>query len=122
MYLGGGGGDEKMTLYVLNSLIVPINFHEYTEAKVTLKKLSVEDAKLYLKNWSFVSAVGHEGTAKVLSEILDVDIPVNRATVFFKKGDVGIHFFLKQRLPEGKVLSEDELNKLNFWLVMSEVL
>jgi hypothetical protein len=39
-----------------------------------------------------------------------------------ERGDVGLHFFLKTRLPEGKVLSEEELKQLQFWLVKSEVL
>jgi hypothetical protein len=38
-----------------------------------------------------------------------------------KPGDRAIHFFLKSRLPEGVVLGEEELKKLDFWLVLSEV-
>jgi hypothetical protein len=111
-----------MTVFVLNTLIVPIDFDKTQSANIKLIKINVEEAKEILKNNDFVSAVGHEGTAKVLSQLLGIEIPTNRITVFFNKGDIGIHFFLKQRLPEGKVLSEQELKQLQFWLVKSEVL
>jgi hypothetical protein len=110
-----------MTIYILNTLLTPIDFDKNQNAIVKFSKITIEEAKEILKN-SFVSAVGHEGTARVLSQLLDIEIPVNRITVFFNKGDIGIHFFLKQRLPEGKVLSEQELKQLQFWLVKSEVL
>jgi len=110
-----------MTLYILNSLIIPVNFDTFSEVQVKMKKISVEEAKQLLSSNSFVSAVGHEGTAKLLSRILGIQIPTERKTIFMKSGDKGIHFFLKQRLPEGTVLSEEELSKLEFWLVLSEV-
>jgi hypothetical protein len=39
-----------------------------------------------------------------------------------KPGDTGIHIFLKSRIPEGKVLTEEEIKNLPFWLVQSLVL
>ena len=109
-------------LYVLNTLIVPINFSEYPSITVTFKRVTVTEAKQLVASQPFVSAVGHEATAKVLSQLLGVNIPFNRVTVFMQPGDRAIHFFLKTRIPEGKILSEDELRSLDFWLVLSEVL
>jgi hypothetical protein len=109
-----------MTIYILNTLIVPINFDVYQNINIKLTKISIEEAKEILKN-GFISAIGHEGTSQILTKLLGILIPTNRITIFMKPGDVGIHFFLKQRLPEGTVLSEEQLNKLEFWLVKSEV-
>jgi hypothetical protein len=109
-------------IYILNSLIVPVNFDKYPEARIRLNRISLEEAKAILSNNKFVSAIGHEGSAQVLSQLLGIKIPVNRISVFLEKGDIGIHLFLKQRLPEGKVLSEEELKKLDFWIIRSEVL
>jgi len=109
-----------MVLYVLNTLIVPINFDETPQAKIKLRRISVEEAKEILAG-GFVSAVGHEATAKVLSQLLGIQVPMERRTIFLKPGDRAIHFFLKVRLPEGAILSEDELRKLDYWLVLSEV-
>jgi len=109
-------------IYILNSLIVPVNFDKVSQVNVKLSRISVQEAKDILSNNKFVSAIGHEGSAQVLSQLLGIKIPVNRISVFFEKGDIGIHLFLKQRLPEGKILSDEELSKLDFWIVRSEVL
>jgi len=108
-------------VYLLNTLVIPVNFDTYDEAYIKMEKISVDEAKQILQNKEFISAIGHEGTAKLLSQLLGINIPVNRITVFFEPGDIGIHFFLKQRLPEGKVLTEEELKELDFWLVKSEL-
>jgi hypothetical protein len=88
-------------------------------------RLSVVDAAERVKNaqqrGKLVSAVGHEGTAQLLSRILGTEIKAERKSIFMKEGDAALHFFPKERLPEGKVLSEEELSKLPYWLVWSEV-
>jgi len=89
---------------------------------VVMEKISVEEAKQILTNNPFVSAIGHEATAKLLSQLLGIVIPANRISIFFEPDDIGIHFFLKTRLPEGKILTAEELQKLDFWLVKSEVI
>jgi len=109
-------------LYILNTLITPINFDHTDQLVVRFQKISLEEAREILKKEEWKSVVGHEGTAKLLSELLGLEIPFNRETVYFKRGDKAIHFFLKQRLPEGAVLSKEEIEKLEYWLVLSEVL
>jgi len=110
-------------LYVLNTLITPIDFDKHKEATVKFRRINVNEAKEILKREANVkSVVGHEVTAKLMSELLEREIPFNRETVFFEKGDKGLHFFLKERLPEGKILSKEELEKLRYWLVLSEVI
>jgi hypothetical protein len=108
-------------LYILNTLIVPVDFSKHSSVMVKFRKISVEEAKQLLAQ-PFISAVGHEATAKVLSQILSVQVPFNRVSVYLNPGDKAIHFFLKSRLQEGQVLNEAELKSLDFWLVLSEVL
>jgi hypothetical protein len=112
---------QNKKIYVMNTLIIPIDFNKYPKAIIQAEKISVEEAKQILQN-GFISAIGHEGTANLLSKIFGMNIPTNRISVYFEKGDIGIHFYLKNRLPEGKVLTEEELSKLDFWLVKSQVL
>ena len=107
-------------LYVLNTLIVPIDFSKHSVATVRFRKISIEEAKQLLSQ-PFHSAVGHEATAKLLSQILSVQVPFNRTSVYLQPGDKAIHFFLKSRLQEGRVLNEAGLKSLDFWLVLSEV-
>jgi len=109
-------------LYILNTLVVPVNFAQHPNITVTFKRVTVEEARALLNsNPNFVSAVGHEATAQLLTKLLGVQIPFNRISVYLKPGDRCLHFFLRSRLPEGRVLTEDELQKLDFWLVLSEV-
>jgi len=109
-------------LYILNSLIVPVNFQKYPQAFVKLKAVALEEAKNLLKIEPFISAIGHTATAEVLSSLLETHIPVNRTQVFLEPGDKALHFVLLTRLPEGKVLTKEELLKLPFQFVLSEFL
>jgi len=110
-----------MKVYVFNTLIVPCDFGFCDQFTVKFRKIDKEKAKEILKNNEFVSAVGHQATADVLTAILGVQIPMNRIAVKMDKGDVGVHFFLKQRLPEGAVLGKEDLERLEYDLILSEV-
>jgi hypothetical protein len=70
--------------------------------------ISLGEVKALIKE-GFISAVGHESTAKVLSSLLGTTVPFNRAQISIKEGDVIISFQFLIRLPEGKVLGEDEV-------------
>lgn len=110
-----------MAIYILNSMIIPLDFSSSDSYLVRVKRVSIEEAKALLKE-GFVSAVGHEATAALMTELLGVTIPVNRVAVRMRHGDRGLHFVLLARLPEGAVItSKDELEKLPFLLVLSEV-
>jgi hypothetical protein len=60
----------------------------------------------------FTSAVGHQGTADMLTSLLGVPVPMNRIAIRMEPGDTAIVFRLKNRLQEGVILSEEELAKL----------
>jgi len=75
----------------------------------------------------FVSAVGHEATAAVLTKKLGKEVPANRTVVSLASGDTLYVTALFQggkpyRPPEGKVLNEQELNQLEVKLVKVTVL
>jgi hypothetical protein len=73
--------------------------------------ITLEEAKSLLQQ-GFVSAVGHESTAKVLSSLLGTNVPFNRAQIAITGGDVIVSFQFLVRLPEGKVLGDDEVMAL----------
>jgi hypothetical protein len=109
-------------LYVLNSLVIPLNWQadSYT---VKIKRIDVNQARQLVNQNQFISAIGHESTAKLLSMLLEIDIPTNRIQVEMISGDIGLHFVLKKRLPEGKIIEDiQELQEIGFDLIMSEVL
>ena len=92
-------------IYVLNTLIIPVDFEIKEKYEIYLEKINIETAKKILSE-GFTSAIGHESTARLLTKLLKIEIPFNRIAIKMREGDIGIHFFLKTRLPEGKILSE----------------
>jgi len=108
-------------LYILNTGLIPVDWDEVKEANIKMRKISVEEARALLQS-EFVSAVGHEATAMALAALLGTEISVNRVAVKMRKGDRAIHFMLKGRLPEGKIITDiDELNQIGYHLLVSEV-
>jgi hypothetical protein len=53
--------------------------------------------------------VGHESTAQVLTLLTGVETPVNRVAITLSPGDRVIIFQLLKRLPEGAVLTREEV-------------
>ena len=78
--------------------------------------LDVAGAKEWLARGDVVSAVGHKGTAEVMSAVLGAEVPVNRVSVKMDQGDEALVFRLLTRLEEGRVLSAQELSVLPFEL------
>ena len=57
----------------------------------------------------FESAVGHDGTAEVLSEVLGVAVPTSRRAIRMAPGDRALVFRLLDRPEEGVVLDAQSL-------------
>lgn len=83
--------------------------------------IAVDEAKQRLAG-GFVSAVGHEGAAAFLTRLLGVDVAMNRVAVTMQAGDAALVLRVKTRLPEGKVLSEEEFAAIPYELAWLEKL
>ena len=102
---------ENKKIYILNSPILT------AYGRYTFKPVSLEEAKTLLFSLNkFVSAVGHASTAQFLSRLLGVHVPAQRVRVEMQPGDIAVVFRLLERLPEGKVLSEEELQQIPYQL------
>lgn len=74
---------------------------------VEVTPLTMQEVKELLGS-DFVSAVGHQDTAGILSGILEVNVPFNRINVTLTPGDVLIVAQLTGgRLPEGSTTLPD---------------
>lgn len=114
--------ENKMSkVYLLNTRIVALKNDSGT---VKVSPLLVEDVKsiIALAGDSFVSAVGHAGTAEALTTLLEMPILANRMTIALSLGDIQICMSFKERLPEGKVLTKEELLGLNPTFCRMEVI
>lgn len=98
------------TLFFFNTTIVP------NEGLFSVKKISAELAGDVVSNWEGekVSAVGHEATAVAMSTILGVEVSVNRIHAQMRPGDAAVCLKVKGRLPEGQILTLEELEKIGY--------
>lgn len=92
-----------------------------TEIPATLRvsELTVEDVGKLLSENEFVSAIGHQSTSLILSELLQMQIPMNRVQIKLNRNDRLVVYQLLQRVEEGKILSREEILQLpsKFFLV-----
>jgi len=108
-------------LYLLSTGYIPVDLEKERRTVVTQRLVSIQEAKQILGR-GFISAVGHEATAKLLAQLLETPVPFNRVQVYLEPGDEAVCFVLKTRLPEGRVLSEEELRQLKFYFVHARIL
>ena len=78
--------------------------------------ISVDDARSRLASVDFLSAIGHEGAASFLTQLLGLNVAMNRVAVAMQPGDAALILRLTTRLPEGKILSGDEISNVPFEL------
>jgi len=89
-----------------------LDFNNKNELIIKIQKISEEMVKEILRKQEFVSAIGHESTARLISKKLGIQVSANRIQIKAKKGDKIIVLQLLQRLPEGKILTEEELQQI----------
>jgi hypothetical protein len=95
-----------MTNYLLNSSVIPSGCHgTWKVSPVTLEEA---------QKMQFISAIGHESTAELLSTLLNTTVPVNRINVDPQPGDNLLCFKLKKRAPEGVILDVQQLEEIGY--------
>ena len=97
-------------IYVLNSPILT-GFGTYRFSG----PLSVEESRSRLSA-GFISAVGHAAAADLLALLLEMPVPVSRIAVTMQPGDGALVLRLTERLPEGRVLTAEEMKERRYEL------
>lgn len=96
---------------VLNTAILT------ADGDFTLQTISLEAAKaLVASPAGFLSAIGHESTAQILTELLDVEIRMNRIEFVQQPQQVALVFKLNGRAPEGTILTAQEIERIGYSL------
>jgi hypothetical protein len=97
----------------LNALITS------SKTPLTLKTrpVSFEEVKEVVRDREIISFIGHEATAKLLSQLLSVEIPTSRAMYDPKPGDVAVVIRLKKRLEKPEDVKNVKPEDLEFILV-----
>jgi hypothetical protein len=96
-------------LYLVNAFSITM-LSLFDEININVKKVTLEEVQTLLKE-GFVSVIGHEGTAQLFGQLLELPVQPNRQFLQLKKGDIVVVGSLNCRLPEGKVLDFAELEQ-----------
>jgi hypothetical protein len=108
-------------LYLLNTTVIPCGadgIWQSSTLPLESAKLNIRDNRGVTTEW--ISAIGHESTAAVMSELLKVKVPVNRIQVQPAPGDKLLCFKLKGRAPEGVVLNQKQIEEMGYeWALMT---
>jgi hypothetical protein len=106
-------GGVAMALYLSTAFSLSM-LGEVPQQGLTLRvrPIHVGDVEGLLRVHDFVSAVGHEATARILTLLLGIEVPFNRVAIRLVPGDHLIVFQLGVRLQEGQILSEEEVLSL----------
>ena len=91
-----------------------------TNGLYRVSDLTISEAKEILSEEGYVSAIGHESTAKIISELMEMDIPMNRINFAQKVGQKAVVFKLNRRPKEGSVLSREQVEEVGYSFKLME--
>lgn len=77
-----------------------------------IRKLTVNEFCEEIANAEIVNAIGHASTVSVINTMCKTDLLPNRIEIKLGNGDELLIFQVRVRLPEGKVLTVDEVKQL----------
>lgn len=99
---------KPLPIAILNTTILT------TDGDFTLKTISLDQAKELIQNREILSAVGHESTAQILTELLETEVPLNRIQFKQQSGQKALCFKLNGRPQEGTILTAEEIEKIGY--------
>ena len=105
-------------VYIANAF--SLNMLEKFPAEIYAKEVSMREVLEAVKDGA-ISAIGHKETADFLTNVLGIEITTNRIQIKLGKEDKVFVIVIGERLPEGKILTSEELmefkSKIKFILV-----
>lgn len=106
---------KPLPIAILNTTILT------ADGDFSLKTISLEEAKQLIQDKETLSAVGHESTAQILTELLEVDVPLNRIQFKQQSGQQALCFKLSGRPREGAILSKEEVEAMDYEFKLLEM-
>ena len=96
-------------IHLLNTCIIPV---AAGDCDVQVFSLTPDQAIQKAIDGAVVSHIGHQGTADLLTTLLGFPVEMSREP--WDGTGIGLVFQLQQRLPEGAILSREEVEALPY--------
>ena len=85
------------------------------DGEFRLESITLEEAKSLVRGeQGILSAVGHESTAQILTQLLGIEVPVNRINFEQQANQVAVVFKLNGRPPEGVILTSEQITEIGY--------
>jgi len=115
-------------VYLINTF--SLNMLKEFPTNLTVDKIDRDEFCLKLEarleDNELVNAIGHDSTVNLINKLCEVQLQKNRIEVKMNEGDRVLVIMIAERLPEGKVLSDTEIEdmykqgKISFYEIILE--
>jgi len=112
----------KFSRLVLMNTSILTRAGEYRYSPIDVESAIELIAKFQQEGKTILSAVGHQGTADIMSEILGISVANARLSVQQELTDLVLVFKLRSRPPEGTILSREEIERYGYDFFLLEKL
>ncbi len=100
--------------YLVNAF--SLNMIKEFPVRLTIDKIDKEEfcqtLDIRIENEELINAVGHDSTVKLVNTLCGTQLQKNRVEVKMNEGDIALIIMISQRLEEGKVLSDKEIEDM----------
>ena len=79
---------------------------------ISVNKIDKEWFCLDLNAGEVVNAIGHDSTVHLINKLCGTNFEKNRIEIKMSEGDSAVVIMISKRLPEGKVLTDQEVEKM----------
>lgn len=101
--------ENRYPIAILNGAIIT------ADGEYSCYTISLEAAKKLIQGApGIISAVGHQATAEILTDLLGTNVVMNRINFRQQAGQQALVFKLNSRPPEGIILSRDEIEAFGY--------
>ena len=98
-----------MKLALLNTTIIT------TDGTFECRTVTLEEVKnLISQSDSIISAIGHDSTAQIMSELLSIEVKTNRINFLQDPETIAICFKMNGRPAEGKIMNAQEIEQMGY--------
>lgn len=100
--------ENKQPIAILNGAIIT------ADGEYSCRTISLEECKKLIQSAPIISAVGHQATAEIITDLLETEVTLNRINFHQEAGQQALVFKLNSRPPEGIILSREEIEEFGY--------